>query len=34
MELLTILNHTRNFSLKATSPTTTVLVSYSNLEAR
>jgi hypothetical protein len=28
------LNYTREFSLKATSPTTAVLVSYSNLEAR
>ena len=27
------MNYTRSFSLKATSPTTAVLVSYSHLEA-
>lgn len=28
------MNYTRSFTLKATSPTTAVLVRYSNLEAR
>lgn len=28
------MNYTRSFTLKATSPTSAVLVSYSNLEAR